>query len=142
GVGVGQRLAHRLHGAGSLVMGCGQHIGALVAQQAMPFAGGNNQPPVAMRQVHVSSFRCGGGPLWHQPKEVLDGASVRALSFGLQSLRGQVMEMYVEPAKRPGRRKLIRKSPLMPTAITHDIEGIRLIFEAQGIYDASTYRYT
>lgn len=52
------------------------------------------------------------------------------------------MEMYVEPAKRPGRRKLIRKSPLMPTAITHDIEGIRLIFEAQGIYDASTYRYT
>ncbi|MBB6011858.1 hypothetical protein HNR59_001203 [Aquamicrobium lusatiense] len=52
------------------------------------------------------------------------------------------MEMYVEPAKRPGRRKLIRKSPLMPTAITHDIDGIWLTMDAEGIYDASTYRYT
>lgn len=52
------------------------------------------------------------------------------------------MEMYVEPAKRPGRRKLIRKSPLTPTAITHDIDGIWLTIDAEGIYDASTYRYT
>lgn len=52
------------------------------------------------------------------------------------------MEMYVEPAKRPGRRKLIRNSPLMPTAITHDIDGIWLTIDADGIYDASTYRYT
>ncbi|MGS1095888.1 hypothetical protein ACVCNR_15020 [Aquamicrobium terrae] len=52
------------------------------------------------------------------------------------------MEIYVEPAKRPGKRKLIRKSTLEPTEIDQEHGGIRLSIEAAGIYDDSRYRYT
>lgn len=52
------------------------------------------------------------------------------------------MEIYVEPAKRPGKRKLIRKSTLDPAEIGQEFGGIRLSIEAAGIYDNSRYRYT
>jgi len=52
------------------------------------------------------------------------------------------MEIYVEPARRPGKRKLIRRSSLSPAEIDPENGGIRLTLEAEGIYDKSTYRYT
>ena len=52
------------------------------------------------------------------------------------------MEIYVEPAKRPGKRKLIRKLSLRSTDIDKENGGIRLSVEADGIYDNSRYRYT
>lgn len=52
------------------------------------------------------------------------------------------MKMYVEPAKRPGRRKLIKNSELRQTEVYGDTDGVCLTVEAAGIYDNSTYRYT
>ncbi|TKT79183.1 hypothetical protein [Aquamicrobium sp. LC103] len=52
------------------------------------------------------------------------------------------MKIYVEPAKRPGRRKLISRQTLSASDIERDGECLVLSFEADGIYDASRYRYT
>lgn len=52
------------------------------------------------------------------------------------------MEIYIEPAKRSGKRKLIRRSSLQPTEVHRDANGVRISVEAEGIYDNSTYRYT
>ncbi|TKT78442.1 hypothetical protein [Aquamicrobium sp. LC103] len=52
------------------------------------------------------------------------------------------MRIYVEPAKRPGRKKLISKQSLNAGDIERDGDCLVLTFEADGIYDASRYRYT
>lgn len=52
------------------------------------------------------------------------------------------MEIYIEPAKRAGRRKRIRNASLLPSEVTACNNGICLTVEAAGIYDNSTYRYT
>lgn len=52
------------------------------------------------------------------------------------------MEIYIEPAKRAGRRKRIRNAALLPSEVTAHRDGICLTVEAAGIYDNSTYRYT
>ena len=52
------------------------------------------------------------------------------------------MEVYVEPAKRAGRKKLIRKAPIAKNNIIRDDDAVMLSFEAEGIYDKSRYRYT
>ncbi|EZQ13788.1 hypothetical protein CF98_23955 [Halopseudomonas bauzanensis] len=60
----------------------------------------------------------------------------------LSNLRGQDMEIYIEPAKRAGKRKLIRRSSLQPTEVHRDANGVRISVEAEGIYDSSRYLYT
>ncbi|TYR29384.1 hypothetical protein FY036_21140 [Mesorhizobium microcysteis] len=52
------------------------------------------------------------------------------------------MQVYVEPAKRAGRRKLISEAQLTRSNVDRSNDCILLTFEAAGLYDASRYRYT